>query len=217
MNKFISLLLLVVALAAMLLVFLVHTNNQTENGGGPVNVLSTPAPPATPAAPQEAAPAQPATPPAPPAPEPAISAPSPDQIQNIRPEPAATPASPAPIPVRPAPDPTASVPASPSAQGSLRDISLHFKDGGMILRLEGDVPLSARYFILSAPERLVLDISGNWKGIKVPAMPSNNIIKAIRLGRHGNADRLVLDLLGPLRAHNLERLNENKMELYFQR
>lgn len=100
--------------------------------------------------------------------------------------------------------------------GKIIACGLHFEGSGMLLRIEGDSPMPVKYFILTSPERLVVDLPGSWKNLKAPAVPSNNIVKAIRIGRQGNADRLVLDLAGPLKKHELKRINDNKVELHFE-
>lgn len=85
----------------------------------------------------------------------------------------------------------------------------------MFLRIEGDGPLPAKYFILSQPERLVVDLPGSWKELKNPPIPSNKLVKTIRIGRQGNADRLVLDLSAPVKKHELTRVNDSRVEIYF--
>lgn len=225
MNRFITLMLLGVVGVAMLLVFFVHmgandnpapSSNVISHSPSPAPQPKPEAPAAPPAPPAEAAPparaenAPQATPPAAPAQRPA-PAPAPTPA----PAPAAKPA-PAPAPARATaeqkPRATASV---PEGSGNILDISLHFKDDGLLLRIEGDGPLPAKYFILSQPERLVLDLPGAWKGLKRPDIPSNNLVKSARLGRQGNADRLVLDLAVPVKTHNLSRISDSKVELYF--
>lgn len=117
------------------------------------------------------------------------------------------------------PRPAAQIPQTASAsrgQGVMRNIGLSFRGQSMALTLEADSSLPAKYFILTSPERLVVDLPGAWKNIKAPAVPRNNIVKNIRLGRQGDADRLVLDLSRKLKSHSLNRLSDNKVELVFQ-
>lgn len=204
MNRFITLLLLAVVGIAMLLIFFMHING--GGTGSPEPVQTSQSAPAAAIPPPAQAPAAPETPDAPTQAEPA--------------------AAPAPPPARPTPPPAppaqaATAPQSPGTaskaegSGKILDISLHFKEQGMFLRVEGDGPLPAKYFILSQPERLVVDLPGSWRGMQSPAVPGNNIVKSARVGRQGNADRLVLDLAAPVKKHELTRVNDNKVEIYF--
>ncbi|MCL1915769.1 MAG: AMIN domain-containing protein [Desulfovibrionaceae bacterium] len=125
----------------------------------------------------------------------------------------------APAPPPQADPPNAALPQNASARletGTITDLSLHFRNQGMYLRLEGNKPLQIRYFVLREPDRLVVDLSGRWQGLRTPAVPSNNLVKSIRLGRQNAADRLVLDLLAPLQNHELVRLSDTLFEVYFQ-
>lgn len=245
MNRFITLLLLGVVVVAMLLVFLVHMNGDTSSPpapsvqSAPVAAVPPPTQPEAPAeqpAPETAPPAQAEAPtPEAPAPNaPAEAAPTqasaqapapmpttvpPAQVQTPPAAPASAQApAPAPSPA-PAPQPPATQGQATASRsegsGRILDISLHFRDQGMFLSIEGNGPLPAKYFILSQPERLVVDLPGSWKGLKSPVVPSNNVLKSARTGRYGNADRLVLDLVGPIKTHQLTRINDNKVEIYF--
>ena len=100
--------------------------------------------------------------------------------------------------------------------GAMRNISLHFKDKGMLIRLEADSVLAVKSFVLTAPDRLVLDLPGSWKGLKVPEIPSNTLVKKVRLGRQGNADRIVLDLTRPLRRQTMAQISERMVEVVFE-
>lgn len=208
MNRFITLLLLGVVAVAMILVFFVHMNGTDNTAPPPAQIIAS-----------EQRPESPAETPAPePAPTQEATAPQPAPAPTPAPAPAPAPAKPQakPAPATPAPAPQGPATASRTeGSGSIKDISLHFKDQGMFLRIEGDGPLPAKYFILSQPERLVVDLPGSWKGLKNPDIPSNNLLKAIRIGRQGNADRLVLDLAAPVKKHEITRINDFKVEIYF--
>lgn len=110
------------------------------------------------------------------------------------------------------------VPASVTVgQGTIKDVRLSFSGtNGMVLRIEGDGPLPVKYFILSDPERLVIDLPGIWANLKTPAIPGNTLLKSARLGRQGNADRIVLDLQRSLSKHGINRLSDNAVEVFFE-
>lgn len=237
MNRFITLLLLGVVGVAMLLVFFVHMKDTESDPPVPTSqsipVDPAPAPPAPmrPQTPQaapvvEAAPQAPTPPAAPPTPPAAPQTPAkPQPAEQPAPSKPQTPAKPAAKPQAvTTPSPQTQQPAKPQTPatasvalgaGTIVDMSLHFKDKGMVLRIEGNGPLPARYFVLKGPERLVVDLPGTWKGLKKPTIPSNYLVKDLRIGRHGNADRLVLDMLEPLGDSSMTRLGDNKVEIYF--
>jgi hypothetical protein len=100
-------------------------------------------------------------------------------------------------------------------QGRIVQLGLHFREPGMVLVIEGDSALPVRQFVLEGPDRLVVDLPGSWRNLKAPAVPGNNLIKDVRLGRYGDADRLVLDLKTRLKSHRISRINDRKVEVLF--
>ena len=79
------------------------------------------------------------------------------------------------------------------------------------LTLRGNSPMIGHYYVLEDPDRVVLDLAGNWK-IDVPKVPSNRLIGAVRVGQHEDKTRLVFDMkttgrvaLVPLNRNALER------------
>ncbi|MDR1124476.1 MAG: AMIN domain-containing protein [Deltaproteobacteria bacterium] len=138
--------------------------------------------------------------------------PTPDRTPSVAPgrQPAATAGTPAPA--------TRSAPATASVsrgRGSIVELSLQFRGRGMALVIEGSGPLPARHFVLAGPDRLVVDLPGSWSNLKVPAVPSNNLVKSARLGRQDDADRLVLDLKTRLKSHSINRISDKKIEVLF--
>ena len=68
--------------------------------------------------------------------------------------------------------------------------------------------------ILKNPDRVVLDLAGNWS-IKVPKVPGNRLVQAVRLGQHEDKTRLVFDMKIPGRA-TLVPLNRDSLELHIR-
>ena len=75
----------------------------------------------------------------------------------------------------------------------------------MQLQIEADGPFPCNAFILTGPDRLVVDLPGSWTGMRKPDTPQNTLIKNVRLGQQPTGPRLVLDLAGPLKGHKVER------------
>lgn len=140
-----------------------------------------------------------------------------DASPRPAPGPAPSPATTRPA-VQPSAQPTRQVPATASVsrgRGSIVEVSLQFRGRGMVLVIEGDGPLPARHFLLANPERLVVDLPGSWRNLKAPSVPSNNLVKSVRLGRQDDADRLVLDLKTKLKSSGINRINDRKVEVLF--
>jgi hypothetical protein len=100
--------------------------------------------------------------------------------------------------------------------GNILQTSLKFRGLGMFLAIEADSPLPVKYFVLSSPDRLVIDLPGAWKNLKLPAIPSNMLVKDIRIGRQADSDRIVIDLSRKIKNDNLIRLNDKKVEVFFE-
>lgn len=243
MNKFITMLILGVVAAAMLLVLGMHVRQlPEEEAQGPIIASSAAEPGETGPAGGTPPPGDQAggadissslrTPVRPPADtEPATAAPeSPAGTVTVGGQPAVipvqrgtdAPARPASRPEQPAAQsasrPARQVPATASVsrgRGSIVELSLQFRGRGMALVIEGDGPLPARHFVLTAPDRLVVDLPGSWRNLKAPAVPSNNLVKSVRLGRHDDADRLVLDLKTKLKSNSINRISDKKVEVLF--
>ena len=62
-------------------------------------------------------------------------------------------------------------------------------DGDVVtLRLEANSPISGKTFILSGPDRVVLDLSGDWK-LASPRVPSNRMLRELRVGKRSDGIR----------------------------
>ena len=79
------------------------------------------------------------------------------------------------------------------------------------LTLKGNAPMVGHYFRLKDPERIVLDLAGNWD-ISVPPVPSNRLIRSVRTGHHEDKTRLVFDMKMEGKAA-LVPINRNSLEL----
>jgi hypothetical protein len=99
---------------------------------------------------------------------------------------------------------TSAVPAGKETR-TLKNISLAFADSDMRLLIEADGAFPCKTFILSGPDRLVIDLPGAWKGMKAPTVPGNRIIRKARVGLQSGGARIVLDLNSPLKNHKVER------------
>lgn len=67
------------------------------------------------------------------------------------------------------------------------------RDKGATVRLTGNAPLHYKSMNLSNPERVVVDLEGQWQ-IKAPGVPGNPLVSNVRVGKMGDKTRVVIDL-----------------------
>ncbi|WP_165071916.1 AMIN domain-containing protein [Desulfovibrio sp. ZJ200] len=87
-------------------------------------------------------------------------------------------------------------PAVAKAAGGERSISrfvIFARDKGATVRLVGSVPIRYKTMALTNPERLVVDLEGQWQ-IKAPGVPENVLVRNVRIGKMADKTRVVIDL-----------------------
>ena len=67
------------------------------------------------------------------------------------------------------------------------------RDRGATIRLQGDSPLRYKNSNMHNPERILLDLDGNWK-VVAPGVPKNPLVTNVRIGKYPNRTRIVVDL-----------------------
>lgn len=102
---------------------------------------------------------------------------------------------------------------APSGAHTLKNIGVHFSGQNMMLRIESDSVFPIKHFVLAKPDRLVIDLPGNWKNMRVPNVPQNNIIKAVRLGSQPAGPRLVLDLAKTPTHQEVVKVSDTVVEI----
>ena len=96
----------------------------------------------------------------------------------------------------------------PLEQFSMTAISLKAEGSDMILTLRADKRFNYKSFTLTGPDRLVVDLVGQWQGVKVPGMPSNRLISKVREGKFEGVHRIVMDLKAPLAGYETKRVDD---------
>ena len=101
--------------------------------------------------------------------------------------------------------------AKPGDKVAMTAISLKAEGSDMILTVSADKRFSYKSFVLTGPDRLVIDLAGEWSGVKIPGMPSNRLITKVRGGKFENSHRIVLDLKAPLAGYEAKREGDNTL------
>ena len=57
--------------------------------------------------------------------------------------------------------------------------------------------------LLTSPDRLVVDITGEHRDLRAPGIPANDMVSNVRLGHYPNRTRIVVDLKEAPRKHRL--------------
>ena len=100
-------------------------------------------------------------------------------------------------------------PVEPLDKFSMIAMSLKADGSDMILTLTADKRFNYKSFTLVSPDRLVIDLVGEWNGVKVPGMPSNRLISKVREGKFEGTHRIVMDLKAPLAGYETKRVDDN--------
>ncbi|MDE6734909.1 MAG: AMIN domain-containing protein [Desulfovibrio sp.] len=149
--------------------------------------------PPAPVTPPAAATAQ-ATPKAPAASAPAEAPARPAASAPARaPEPAAAPAKKA------ASQEKTPAPSHAAGPRAITRFVVFARDTGATVRLTGNGPLRYKSMNLENPDRVVLDLEGDWE-VKAPAVPKNPLVSAVRVGDLDGRTRIVIDLKGKPRT-----------------
>lgn len=100
-------------------------------------------------------------------------------------------------PRQPAPARAAAPAKKPAEKAAGRHTITRFvifaRETGATVRLTGNGPLRYKSMNLDNPDRVVLDLEGDWE-VKAPAVPKNPLVSAVRVGDMGGRTRVVIDL-----------------------
>ncbi|WP_165078156.1 MULTISPECIES: AMIN domain-containing protein [unclassified Desulfovibrio] len=97
--------------------------------------------------------------------------------------------------------PAKKAPAQEKATGprTITRFVVFARDNGATVRLTGNGPLRYKSMNLQNPDRVVLDLEGDWE-VKAPAVPKNPLVSAVRVGDLDGRTRIVIDLKGKPRT-----------------
>lgn len=86
-----------------------------------------------------------------------------------------------------------SVAKATSGEQSISRFVVFARDKGATVRLVGSGPLKYKTMTLTNPERVVVDLEGQWQ-IKAPGVPKNALVSNVRIGKMADKTRVVIDL-----------------------
>lgn len=62
------------------------------------------------------------------------------------------------------------------------------------MRIGADKPIKYSSMTLENPNRVVLDLDGQWEFPPDPGIPRNDLVEHVRIGKNGDKTRVVIDL-----------------------
>ena len=139
----------------------------------------------------------------------------PAQIDAGQTAPAAPPRTVAPSLPPPPKIPVMPEPSAKQTSGGTKNITnivVYATQEGATLRFVGDKPLEYTSMLLRDPDRLVLDLEGQWN-MNVPGVPQNRLIKTIRVGRQADSTRMVIDLHRPPASYRLVKTSPQGLDV----
>ncbi len=91
-------------------------------------------------------------------------------------------------------------------------ITVFSRENGATVRISLDRDIRYRQILLDNPDRMVVDITGEWKQLRAPGVPANPLVTNVRLGHYDNRTRIVVDLSSTPRNHRVI-LSEDRQRL----
>ncbi len=101
-----------------------------------------------------------------------------------------------------------------TVKGSQPKIVIFSRKNGATVRITMDRKIPYKQMILTNPDRLVIDITGEYKNLQTPAFPENDFVSGIRIGHYDNRTRLVFDLKEtPARHHTNQSGDQKRLDV----
>lgn len=97
-----------------------------------------------------------------------------------------------------------------TAKGAQPKIVIFSREKGATVRITMDRKIPYKQMILTNPDRLVIDIAGEYKNMQSPAFPENDFVSGIRIGHYDNRTRLVFDLKAAPARHHINQSGDQK-------
>lgn len=107
---------------------------------------------------------------------------------------------------------------SQEARNTIVQIDAEHVEGGISFRILAEEELGKyKYFVLKNPDRLVVDLIGDWKKGPKPVVPRNPVVIGVRTGLHPRWIRFVADLKNKTNYDvNVEKKSPKEMVITVQ-
>ena len=105
--------------------------------------------------------------------------------------------------------PAAEVPPAPKSEPAKKfkaqGFSFQYQGNDMLFTITADSPIEYKSFVLTSPDRLIVDLLGSWSGVENISVPSNRLISGMRNGKTERGHRVVLDLKQAPKGYDIKR------------
>lgn len=101
-----------------------------------------------------------------------------------------------PAPAAQKPAPKAETRPARAGARSINRFVIYAREKGATVRIGGTSKLDYTSMTLTDPDRVVIDLPGDWKFPTHPGVPKNDLVSAVRVGQQGDKTRVVIDLKG---------------------
>lgn len=125
--------------------------------------------------------------PAPALPKPATPAPKVTEQEKTQPEKAATEK---PIPF----EKPVNTGADKAKEKTVNRFVIFSRENGATIRIGGTQRIHYNSMTLDNPDRIVVDMDGQWQFPPSPGVPKNEMVSNVRIGKNGDKTRVVIDL-----------------------
>lgn len=122
-------------------------------------------------------------------------APEPAQKAETKPAPRTEPERRAEVkPERKPEQKPAAAKAGNAGKGEISRFVIFAREKGATVRVGGNAKMGYSSMTLENPERVVVDLDGDWTFPANPGVPKNDLVSAVRVGQNGDKTRVVIDL-----------------------
>lgn len=90
--------------------------------------------------------------------------------------------------------PAAPAKAAPAGGKTATRFVVYARDKGATVRIGGNSKVDYSSMTLENPNRVVVDLAGDWKFPPNPGVPKNDLVSSVRVGQNGDKTRVVIDL-----------------------
>lgn len=147
-------------------------------------------------------------------PVPAVTPTPVPKVAEAKPAPATPPAKPV-VSATPASPPAAgAASAKPGAVNSFESVTFTPVGSSGVLDIKATGKFGYKVFVLKQPQRVVVDLTGDFAKLTSPVVKANSIVTGVRIGRQEKGVRIVMDIAGTaVRNWNAEQPAGNRLKV----